>query len=77
MAIKIDAEPMKDQMERSMIKAYLILWTQITASKSVRPKTHVLDNVALEAIKKEIRKNCKIQLVPPDNHRQNLAERAI
>jgi hypothetical protein len=36
-----------------MIKAYLILWTQITASKSVRPKTHVLDNEASEAFKKE------------------------
>jgi hypothetical protein len=37
----------------------------------------VLDNKALEAFKKEIRKNCKVQLVPPDNHRRNLAERAI
>jgi hypothetical protein len=37
----------------------------------------VLDNEASEAFKKEIRKNCKIQLVPPDNHRQNLSERAI
>jgi hypothetical protein len=73
----IDADLMKDQMEGSMIKACLILWTQITASKSVKPKTHVLDNEASEAIKKEIRKNCKIQLVPPDNHRPNLSERAI
>jgi hypothetical protein len=73
----IDGEPMKDRTEGSLIKAYLILWAQITASKSVRPKTHVLDNEALEAFKKEIRKNCKIQLVPPDNHRRNLAERAI
>jgi len=37
----------------------------------------VLDNKASGAFKKEIRKNCKIQLVPPDNHRQKLAERAI
>ena len=73
----IDGEPMKDRSEGSMIKTYLILWARITASKSVRPRTHVLDNEALEAFKKEIRKNCKIQLVPPDNHRQNLAERAI
>jgi hypothetical protein len=65
----IDPEPMKDQTEGSMIKAYLILWTQIIASTSVRPKTHVLDNKASKALKKEIRKNCKIQLVPPDNHR--------
>ncbi len=73
----IDAEPMKDRTEGSMIKAYLTLWTQITASKSVRPRMHVLDNEALEALKMEISKNCKIQLVPPDNHRCNLAERAI
>mgnify|MGYP003846118773 CR=1 FL=1 len=32
---------------------------------------------ALEQIKEEIRKNCTIQLVPPNNHRRNLAERAI
>ena len=68
---------MKDRSEGSMIKTYLIMWARITASKSVRPKTHVLDNEASEAFKKEIRKNCKIRLVPPDNHRRNLAERAI
>ncbi len=37
----------------------------------------MFNNKASEAFKIEIRKNCKIQLVPPDNHRQNLAERAI
>jgi hypothetical protein len=68
---------MKDQTEGSLIKSYLILWARITASKSVWPKTHVLDNEASEAFKNEIKKNCKIQLVPPDNHRRNLAERAI
>ncbi len=73
----IDGEPMKDQTEGSLIKTYLILWARITASKSVRPKTHVLDNEASEAFKNEIKKNCKIQMVPPDNHRRNLAERAI
>jgi hypothetical protein len=68
---------MIDRKEGSLIKTYLILWDWITASKSVRPKTHVLDNEASEAFKKEIKKNCKIQLVPPDNHRRNLAKRAI
>ncbi len=32
---------------------------------------------APEEYKKEIRKKYTIKLVPPDNHRQNLAERAI
>jgi hypothetical protein len=68
---------MKDKTEGSMIKAYGTLWTRITASKSVQPRTHVLDNEASEAFKTEISKNCKIQLVPPDTHRRNLAERAI
>jgi hypothetical protein len=47
---------MKDRTEGPLIKAYQILWERITASKSVRPKTHVLDNEALEAFKKEIKK---------------------
>ena len=37
----------------------------------------MLDNKALEEFKAELRKNCTIQLVPPDNHQQNLAEQAI
>jgi hypothetical protein len=39
--------------------------------------THLMDNKASAELKAEIRKNCTIQLVPPDNHRRNLAERAI
>ena len=38
---------------------------------------HILDNEASVEFKKEIRKNCNLQLVPPDTHRRNLAERAI
>jgi hypothetical protein len=60
-----------------MIKAYQALWTRLTASGTVKPKTHILDNEASAEFKKEIQKNCMIQLVPPHNHRQNLAERAI
>ena len=60
-----------------MIKAYLALWKQLTASGMVKPTTHLLDNKASEEFKAEIRKKCTIQLVPPDNHQQNLAEQAI
>jgi hypothetical protein len=60
-----------------MIQAYLTQWTRLTASGTVKPTTHILDNEASAAFKMEIKKNCTIQLVPPDNHRQNLAERAI
>jgi hypothetical protein len=73
----IDAEPMKNKSEGLMIKAYLILWIRLTALGTVRPTTHILDNKASEAYKAEIKKNCTIQLVPPRNHRRNLAEREI
>ena len=73
----IDGEPMKNRSAGAMIKAYQALWTRLTASGTVKPKTHILDNEASAEFKKEIQKNCMIQLVPPDNHRRNLAERAI
>jgi hypothetical protein len=73
----IDAEPLKNKTDGSMINAYLALWKRLTAMGTVKPTTHILDNEASLAFKTEIRKNCTIQLVPPDNHRRNLAERAI
>jgi hypothetical protein len=73
----IDAEPMKNKSEGLMIKAYQALWARLTTSGTVKPKTHILDNEASTEFKKEIRKNCTIQLVSPNNHRRNLAERAI
>ncbi len=73
----IDAESMKNKTEGSMIKAYLALWAGLTASGTVKPRTNLLDNKASVAYKAEIKKNCTIQLVPPDNHRRNLVEQAI
>ncbi len=37
----------------------------------------MLDNEASDKFKNEIKKNCRIQLVPPDTHQRNLTERAI
>jgi hypothetical protein len=73
----IDAEPMKNKIEGSIIKAYLILWARLMASGTVKPTTHLLDNESSAAFKAEIKQNCKYQLVPPDNNRMNLAECAI
>ncbi len=53
----IDAEPMKNKSEGSMIKAYLVLWNRLTASGTVKPKTHIMDNEVSEEYKKEVRKN--------------------
>ncbi len=73
----IDAEPMKNMTSGSMIKAYIALWTCLTATGVIQPTTHLLDNEPSAKLKAEIRKNCMIQIVPPDNHRRNLAERAM
>ncbi len=70
----IDAEQMKNKSAGEMIKAYLALWTRLTASRTVKPTMHIMDNKASEEYKKEIQKNCTIHLVPPDNYRRNLAE---
>jgi hypothetical protein len=73
----IDTEPMKNKSAGEIIKAYHALWTHLTALGIVKPTTHIMGNNASEEYEKEIQKNCTIQLVPPDNHRRNLAEQAI
>jgi len=73
----IDAEPMRDHKPNSMIKAYQMLWTRVMRKRKEKPTMHILDNEASEEFKSEIRKHCNLQLVPPDTHRRNLAERAI
>jgi hypothetical protein len=52
----INAEPMKNKLEGSMIKAYLVLWNRLTTSGTVKPKTHIMDKEASEEYKKEITK---------------------
>jgi hypothetical protein len=73
----INAKSTKSKKEGAMIKAYLILWGRLTANGTVKPTTHIMDNKASAEYKKEIQKNCTVQLVPPNNHRQNLAEQPI
>jgi hypothetical protein len=73
----IDAEPMRNHADSSMIQAYRLLWVQTMQNCKERPSMHILDNKALVAFKAEIKKNCDLQLVLPDTHRRNLVERAI
>jgi hypothetical protein len=73
----INAEPMRNRTAGSMIKASIALWTRLMATGVIKPTTHLLDNEASAELKAEIKKNCTIQLVPPNNHRRNLAERAV
>jgi hypothetical protein len=73
----IDAEPMNIKTARLMIKVYLALWEHLTAMGIVKPTTHIMDDDASAEYKKLISKNCTIQQVPPNNHRHNLAKRAM
>jgi hypothetical protein len=73
----INTEPVIDSNQRSLIQAYQSIWARLTASGNIKPTMHILDNEALQALKDEIRDNCKLQLVPLDTHQQNLVERAI
>jgi hypothetical protein len=73
----IDTKPMQDSKDNSLVKAYNTLWVRVTKSGKVKPTVHILDNEALAHFKKEIRKKCDLQLVPPDTQQGNLAERAI
>ena len=73
----IDAEPIRNHADNQMIQAYHKLWARTNRGRKIKPNMHILDNEASEALKAEIKKNCNLQLVPPDTHRRNLAERAI
>ena len=73
----IDAEPIRSHQDSHMIQAYRTLWTRTTRGRANKPHLHILDNEASEAFKAAIKENCTLQLVPPDTHRRNLAERAI
>ncbi len=55
----IEAKPMKNKLEGLMIKAYLTLWNRFTATRIVKPTTHIMDNKVSEEYKKEIQKNAQ------------------
>jgi hypothetical protein len=70
-------EPMTNKMEVEMIAAYQRIVNRMQTA-SLGLKHHRLDNKASTAFKECIRKNTMThKLVPPGNHRHNLAERAI
>jgi hypothetical protein len=81
-AIHLDAnsifcEPMKNRSEDEMIEAYQKIINRMKAA-GLGLKTHRLNNEASKAYKQCIHRNGMMdELVLPDNHRSNLAERAI
>ena len=67
-------EAMKNRTAGEMIRAYLVLVTRLR-NAGVTPKMHILDNECSEEFKEQIRKNSMtFQLVPPHDHRRNIAE---
>ena len=73
----IDAKPMKNKSSEEHIRAYQELLKRIKATGVCDPKLHILDNEASKEYQEAIEKQCKLQMVPPDTHRRNIAERAI
>ncbi len=76
-ATYIFCEPMKNKTEGEMITTYQKIVNQMKMA-SLGLKHHRLDNKALATFKECIKANRMTHiLVPPVNHRRNLAERAI
>ena len=53
----IDAEPVLDSNQRSLINAYQTLWKRLTIKRDEMPTMHIIDNEASQDFKAEIRKN--------------------
>jgi hypothetical protein len=70
-------ETMKNCTSSKMIRAYQLLKDRLKTA-GIKLKRHVLDNKFSNDFKVAILKNKMIyQLVPPHNHRRNIAEKVI
>ena len=70
-------EPMKNRKDTEIFRSYAKL-SDYLIDIGMRPKFQILDNEASQAFQKEIcTRNCDLQLVPPNMHIRNAAERAI
>ena len=73
----ISMEPMKTRHASQLVMTYQIMIDRLKAC-GINPKKHVLDNECAEEFKDAIRANkMTYELVPADDHRRNIAERAI
>jgi hypothetical protein len=70
-------EPIKNRTSGEMIHAYQKLIDRLK-NAGITPKRHILDNECSADFKQTIRdNNMTYQLVPPHDHRHNMAEKAI
>ena len=73
----IMVEPMRNRTSGEMLATYLTLVNRLKKA-GIEPKLHILDNECSNKSKEAIRKNVgNYQLVPPHDHRRNVAEKAI
>ena len=71
------AEPMKNRSEREMVQVYTKLHTYL-CRRGLKPRLQKLDNECPAGLKAFMAdEDVTYQLVPPYDHRQNSAERAI
>ena len=71
------AEPIADLDDQSIFDAYRRKFEYLE-SKGFKMKLNIMDNQATKQIKSFLtKKQCRLQLVEPHNHRVNAAERAI
>ena len=70
-------EPMQNLISSKMVRAYQTLVDWLKACR-IEPKMHIPDNECSNVFKKQIKtNNMDYQLVPPHDHRQNTAEKAV
>ena len=73
----ISMEPMKTRHASQLVKTYQKMIDRLKAC-GINPEKQVLDKECSAEFKKAIRDNqMTYELVPPDDHRRNIAERAI
>ena len=71
------AVPIKNRNESSLVDAYNTIYTKLTDA-GVKPVVQICDNECPKALKRFLAQNdISLQLVPPYDHRTNLAEKAI
>ena len=68
---------MRSRVAGEMVRAYQVLVDRLH-EKNINPTLHILDNECSAEYKEVIERNgMKFQLVPPNDHRRNVAEKAI
>ena len=73
----VHAEPMRNRTSGEMVRAYQAILDRLKAA-GINPSLHILDNECSQEFKDVITSNqLRYQLVPPNDHRRNAAEKAM